>query len=67
MNNPMLAQYQQFRQNPAQFLINRNINLPQQFQNDPQGAIQYLLSNGQMSQNTYNRAYQMVQAMGIHL
>lgn len=63
----MMDQFQQFKQNPMQFLMQRNVGIPQQFQNDPQGAIQYLLSNGQMSQNTYNRAYQMAQMMGVKL
>ena len=57
--NDMMAQYQQFRQNPAKFL-----SIPPQFQNDPRGAIQNMLNSGQMSQNTYNRLYQMAQAMG---
>ena len=64
MNAQMVAQFQQFRQNPVQFLISRNVNIPQQFQNDYKGAVQYLLTNGQMSQNTYNNLSQMVMGMG---
>lgn len=64
MNAQMISQFQQFKQNPAQFLLTRNVNIPQQFQNDPRGAVQYLLSNGQMSQNTYNNLSQMVMGMG---
>lgn len=68
MNNPMnaqmISQFYQFKQNPVQFLLARNVNIPQQFQNDPRGAVQYLLSNGQMSQNTYNNLSQMVMGMG---
>ena len=64
LNAQMISQFQQFKQNPAQFLLTRNVNIPQQFQNDPRGAVQYLLSNGQMSQNTYNNLSQMVMGMG---
>lgn len=64
MNAQMVAQFQQFRQNPVQFLVSRNVSIPQQFQNDPKGAVQYLLTNGQMSQNTYNNLSQMVMGMG---
>ena len=64
INPQMLMQFQQFKQNPAQFLLSRNINIPQQFQNDHRGAVQYLLNNGQMSQNTYNSLSQLVMGMG---
>lgn len=63
----MIDQYQQFKQNPVQFLLNRHINIPQQFQNNPQGAVQYLMSNGQMSQTQFQKLSQMAQAMGINL
>ena len=63
----VMDQYQQFRQNPLQFLLNKNINIPQQFQNNPQGAVQYLMSNGQMSQQQFQRCSQMAQAMGLRL
>ena len=63
----MMDQYQQFRQNPMQFLMQKNIGIPQQFQNDPRGAVQYLMSNGQMSQKQFGRLSQMAQAMGIKL
>lgn len=31
----MDAQYGQFQQNPMQFLAQRGLNIPQQYQNDP--------------------------------
>ena len=69
MNNPnnMMQDFNTFRQNPAQYLAMRNINIPQQYQNDPQGAVQYLLNNGQMQQNTFNRITQFCQSMGMKL
>lgn len=63
----VMDQYQQFRQNPLQFLLNKNVNIPQQFQNDPRGAVQYLMSNGQMSQAQFQRLSQMAQTMGVNL
>ena len=63
----IMDQYQQFRQNPLQFLLNKNVNIPQQFQNNPQGAVQYLMSNGQMSQQQFQRCSQMAQMMGLRL
>lgn len=65
--NNMMMQFQQFKQNPAQFLMNHNLNIPQQFQNDHKGAVQFLVSNGQMSQNTYNNLSRMVAGMGAKL
>lgn len=63
----MMEQFQQFRQNPIQFLMQRNVGIPQQFQNNPQGAVQYLMSNGQMSQQQFQRCSQMAQMMGLRL
>lgn len=66
MINPatLSSQFLQFKQNPAQFLFSHNVNIPQQFQNDPRGAVQYLLSNGQMTQNAYNNFSQIAMGMG---
>ena len=66
--NSMQNQYSQFTQNPLQFIMQkRGINIPQNFQNDPRGAVQYMLNNGQMSQAQFNRLSQMAQMMGIRL
>jgi hypothetical protein len=54
----MNAQYGQFQQNPMQFLAQKGLNIPQQYQNDPNGAIQYLMNNGQLTQQQYNWASQ---------
>ena len=63
----MMDQFRQFKQNPMQFLMQRNIGIPQQFQNDPRGAVQYLMNNGQMSQQQFGRLSQMAQMMGVKL
>lgn len=59
--------FNNFMQNPMQFLTQRKINIPQQFANDPHGAVQHLLNNGQMSQNQLNRLTQMANQMGVKL
>ena len=67
MNNGFMAKYNAFKQNPMQFLMQNNLNIPQQFTNDPHGAVQHMLNSGQMSQEQLNRLTQMAQKMGIKL
>lgn len=63
MVNPMMNQFNMFKQNPWQFLLQHKINIPNEYANNPQGAVQYLMNAGQMSQETFeglkNRASQM--------
>ena len=59
------SQFNNFMQNPMQFLIQKRINIPQEFANDPQGAIQHLLNSGQMSQDTFNKLRDTASQMGI--
>ena len=53
----LLAQFQSFKQNPTQFMLQRNI--PQGALQDPAGTIQNLLNSGQMSQAQFNQLQQM--------
>lgn len=46
--------YTQLMQNPAQLL--QQLNIPQEYVNDPEGAIQYLMNNGKITQQQYNNA-----------
>ena len=57
MNNNqsnMNEQYNNFKNNPMQFLAQRGINIPQQYMNNPKSAVQYLLNSGRMSQQGFN-------------
>lgn len=73
MNNPffgnnnqqqnILSMYQQFRANPAQFLLNHNINVPQNVVSDPNALTNYLLQTGRLSQNQINNAFQAAQQL----
>ena len=51
--------FQQFRQNPMQFMAKKGLNLPKEYINNPQGAVQYLMDSGKMSQSQYNQFRQM--------
>lgn len=69
MNNPQTMNNQMalFRQNPFQFLLQRNINIPNEYANNPQGAVQYLMNTGQMSQNTFEGLRQEASQMGFKI
>ena len=62
--NPM-QQFDQMKQNPLEFLASRGINIPQQYANDPRGAVQYLITNGQMNQGMFGNLMSRVKAMGF--
>lgn len=74
MNNPffgnnnqqqnILSMYQQFRANPAQFLLDHNINVPQNVVSDPNALTNYLLQTGRLSQTQINNAFQAAQQLG---
>ena len=66
-NNGIQSQFNSFMQNPMQFLINKKINIPQEYANDPHEAVQYLLNNGSMSQDTFNRLRNTASQMGIQI
>ena len=56
--NP-LNEFQSFMSNPIQFVAQRKLNIPQQYLNDPNGAIQYLMNSGRITQDQYNKAVNM--------
>ena len=59
-SNPLMASLKALQQNPMQFLAQRRLNIPQNIQNDPNAIIQHLMNTGQISQERYNMASQMV-------
>jgi len=63
--NDLQAQFNQFTQNPLQFLASNNVNIPQQLANNPRGAVQNLLNSGKMSQGQLNYFMQTAQKMGF--
>lgn len=53
--------YSQLMQNPTKIL--QQLNIPQEYANDPQGAIQYLMNAGKISQQDYNNARNQLKQM----
>lgn len=54
--NTMNSQYAQFQNNPMQFMASRGLNIPEQYANNPDGAIQYLMNTGKLSQKQFDFA-----------
>lgn len=65
MNNNMMQMFQQFQQNPMQWLISRGMNVPQNIANDPAAIVQHLMNTGQITQQQYNQAAQMARQMNM--
>ena len=64
-NQPNIMQMvQQLKSNPAQFLMQTKYKIPQNMMNDPNAIINHLVSSGQVSQEAYNRAYNMARQFG---
>ena len=66
LNGPqsIMGQFSQFMQNPIGYLIERKVNIPEQYRNDPQQAVNYLVSSGQMDQQTLNNLRAKAGQMG---
>ena len=58
----MMEQFGSFQQNPMQFMAQRGLNIPQEYAADPDGAIQYLMNSGKLTQQQYNFAAQFANA-----
>ncbi len=63
--NQLMTQFNQFKSNPMSFLLQRNVNIPQQYLNNPEEAVKYLINNGQMTQEQYNKISQMANQLGL--
>lgn len=48
--------FQGFMTNPMGYMMNKKLNIPQEYMNNPQGAIQYLMNTGRLTQEQYNQA-----------
>ena len=55
----------QFKQNPMQILAQRGLNIPNNISRDPQSIVQYMLNNGQISQQQVNQAMEMAKRFNI--
>lgn len=63
----MINQFNLFMRNPMQFLLQHKINIPQEYANDPQGATQYLMNTGKMSQSTFENLRNQASQMGFNI
>lgn len=52
--------FQQFRQNPVEFLLKAKFNIPDNIPKDPASIGQYLLQSGQINQNQIAQARMMM-------
>ena len=60
--------FKQFMQNPLQFIMQKKgINIPQEYANNPEGAVQYLLSSGAMTQQQLESIKSVASRMGINV
>ena len=55
MQNDILSEYSIFQQNPAQYLLSKGLNVPVNMLNDPQNAVQYIISSGQGTPEQLNQ------------
>ena len=55
--------YNQFTENPVQFLIKNRFNIPENIGNNPQTIIQHLLSSGQITQQQLMQVQTMIPQM----
>lgn len=57
--NNMLSMAQKLMNNPAQALLEANLNIPKEMTGNPQQIVQHLLNTGQITQAQVNSAMQM--------
>lgn len=62
----MMGQFQNFMGNPMQYMLQQRLNIPQNLMQNPQAAIQHLLSNGTMSQQQFQALQQVAQRIQAH-
>ena len=66
-NFDMVKQFGSFKQDPFGFMMKRRgINIPSEYRNDPQAAVQYLLNSGQMTQEQLTYIQNVARNMGIN-
>ena len=69
INNPLanmqyvMSEYNNFLQNPVQWLSQRNVPNPQQAMQNPQQAVQGSMGNGNMNNQQFNHIMSMAQMM----
>ena len=67
LNGNLMNQVQQLRQNPMQFFMRHKMNIPQEYANDPEGAVQHMVDSGQVTPEQVEYAKRYAQRMGLKL
>lgn len=63
--NGMFNAFNNFMKNPMDFLAQRKIQIPNEYANNPQAAVQYLIDNKKMNQRQLNSLIKFAQGMGV--
>ena len=50
----MLGQFQRFMGDPMGYVMQKNMGIPQEYLNNPDETIQYLMNTGKLTQQQYN-------------
>ena len=59
----IMSEYNNFANNPVQWLTSHNVSNPQQVLQNPQSAVQNMRSNGVMNNQQFNQIISMAQMM----
>ena len=59
----LMSEYNNFMQNPVQWLSQRNVPNPQQAMQNPQQAVQGSMGNGNINNQQFNQIMSMAQMM----
>ncbi len=59
----IFSEYNNFLQNPVQWLSQRNMQNPQQMMQNPQQAVQSMMNSGAMNNNQFSQIMSMAQMM----
>ena len=66
-NNSLKGQIENFMKNPMDILMKNNLNVPNQYLNNPKEAVDYLLKSGQINQSKLNNAIKKANSLGIRI
>lgn len=59
----IFSEYNNFLQNPVQWLSQRNMQNPQQMMQNPQQAVQSMMNSGAMNNNQFSQIMSMAQML----
>ena len=59
----IFSEYNNFLQNPVQWLSQRNMQNPQQMMQNPQRAVQSMMNSGAMNNNQFSQIMSMAQML----